>query len=292
MRFVSSGISAVLAIAAAVSAATVPLPARAAESYDNCTGFIDSLPATISSQGTWCLRHDLSTNIIDGNAIIIATNNVTIDCNDFKVGGLAAGAGTTSVGIYAFNRLNLTVRHCNIRGFWYGLIAYGGGHLIEDNGFDANTYAALYVDAAGSTIRSNRVIDTGGSTSFAGFAFGIYAASGVDVLDNTVNGVAPIPNGSGNAMATGIYTESNGEGSVAGNRVRGLAASGTGTTIGIDNSNSGRLVVRDNDVQGNGVAGSIGVYCDNQAMARDNVVAGFATGVQNCLPSGNTVNAN
>ena len=25
----------------------------AAEGYDNCTGFIDSLPATVTTQGTW-----------------------------------------------------------------------------------------------------------------------------------------------------------------------------------------------------------------------------------------------
>ena len=63
-------------------------------------------------------------------------------------------------------------------------------------------------------------------------------------------------------------------------------------SYGIYSSNSGRGVVRDNDVQGNGVAGSIGVYCDNQATARDNVVAGIATGIENCVSSGNTVNSN
>src|SRR5690606_24652633 len=74
-------------------------PARAAQSYDACTGFIDSVPATISTQGVWCLRKDLSTNITSGNAITIATNNVTIDCNDFKLGGLAAGNGSNAFGI-------------------------------------------------------------------------------------------------------------------------------------------------------------------------------------------------
>src|SRR5690606_2774500 len=57
----------------------VPSPARAAETYNTCAGFIDSAPATISKQGVWCLRKNLSTNISSGNAITIATNNVTID---------------------------------------------------------------------------------------------------------------------------------------------------------------------------------------------------------------------
>ncbi len=72
-------------------------PAHAAESYDNCTGFIDSVPATITTQGTWCLRKNLATNITTGNAITIATNNVTIDCNDFKIGGLAAGSASRAI---------------------------------------------------------------------------------------------------------------------------------------------------------------------------------------------------
>ena len=110
----------------------------AAESYDNCTGFIDTLPATISTQGTWCLRKDLGTAVTSGAAIAIATNNVTIDCNDFKLGGLAAGAGTLAYGIRAANRYNTTVRNCNIRGFFFGLQFWGGGHTVEDNRFDVD----------------------------------------------------------------------------------------------------------------------------------------------------------
>ena len=228
MKSCCQALAGIVLLAVALLAPVLSLPAYAAQSYDNCTGFIDSLPATISSQGTWCLRHDLSTAITSGIAITVATNNVTIDCNDFKLGGLAAGTGMGSYGIVAYDQPNLTVRHCNIRGFLGGLVATGGGHRIEDNGFDGNTWVALDVEGAGSTIRGNRVIDTRGSTYIAGDAYGIYAGSGVDVLDNTVNGVASTPNGSGNAWAYGIVTESQGEGSVTGNRVRGVAASGAG----------------------------------------------------------------
>lgn len=268
-------------------------PAHAAQSYDNCTGFIDSLPTTISTQGTWCLRHDLSTAVTSGSAITVTTNNVTIDCNDFKVGGLAAGAGTDAIGIYASSRYNTTIRNCNIRGFLSGIYLYvGGGHLVEHNSLDGNTYVAIYVSGAGSTIRDNRVIDTGASTFTLGGADGIYASYGVDVIGNIVNGVAATPLG-GNVTSYGISTTANGEGSVTGNRVRGLTSSGTGTTYGIYNLNPGRLVIRDNDVQGSGGADSIGVYCtNNQATARDNIIAGFVTGIDSCLSYGNTVNTN
>src|SRR5688500_8114044 len=87
----------------------LPAQALAAESYQNCAGFIDTLPAVITSQGVWCLRKDLSTAMIAGAAIDIQANNVTIDCNDFKVGGLAAGAATNAYGVSTF-ALNATLR--------------------------------------------------------------------------------------------------------------------------------------------------------------------------------------
>jgi len=278
---------------AAIVALALPSLASAAQSYDNCTGFIDSLPATISTQGTWCLRHDVNTAVTSGKAITISTNNVTIDCNDFKIGGLAAGVGTTTNGIFADNRFNATVRRCNVRGFGYGIyFTNGGSHQIENNNLDSNTVMAIYADAPGSTISSNLVIDTGGSSTVLGNAYGVFAANGVDVLGNTINGVAATPS-SGNATSYGIYTLNNGDASVAGNRVRGLTASGTGTTYGVKNITSGHTIVRDNDVQGAGVASSIGVSCSsNQSTARDNVIAGFSTGIDTCVSDGNTVNSN
>jgi hypothetical protein len=44
-------IAAALVLAAAGLSASPA--ARGAESYDNCTGFIDSVPATITTQGVW-----------------------------------------------------------------------------------------------------------------------------------------------------------------------------------------------------------------------------------------------
>jgi parallel beta-helix repeat protein len=267
--------------------------ASAAESYDNCTGFIDSLPATISTQGTWCLSKHLGTNVSGGDAITIATNNVTLDCNHFRIGGLAAGTGTLTNGIRAASRNNITIRNCSIRGFLLGIyFSSGGGHLVENNSLDGNTRYGIYVTSAGSTIRNNTVIDTGGSTASLGVAFGIYAASGVDVLNNTVNGVASTGT---NSDARGIQTDNNGSGSVNGNRVRGLAPTGIGAHHGIYATFSGRSIIRDNDVQGPGpsAAGSIGVRCQNNlATARNNVISGFETGVHNCLNSVNSVNPN
>ncbi|HMB42890.1 MAG TPA: right-handed parallel beta-helix repeat-containing protein, partial [Luteimonas sp.] len=144
--------------------------AHAAQSYDNCVGYITTLPAVITTQGTWCLKQDLATAITSGSAITINNNNVTIDCNDFKLGGLSAGTGTLSSGIYAVSRSNITVRRCNVRGFFIGVNLYAtttGGNLVEDNRLDGNTLEGLSVFGDGSIVRRNVITNTGGSTSIS-----------------------------------------------------------------------------------------------------------------------------
>jgi parallel beta-helix repeat protein len=289
MKHLMTIMAATALLFAASTAAILPAPALAAQSYDNCTGFIDSLPATISKQGTWCLRHDLATNITSGYAISVATNNVTIDCNDFKLGGSAAGVGTGTRGIYANDRLNTTVRRCSIRGFFSGIELSGSSsanNLVEDNRFDGNTSYGLYVDGDNSTIRRNSVNDTGGNNNpgaeNAG-AVGIHASFSADILDNTINGVAP---GWGNAC--GICTSGNAGGSIEGNRIRGLAPPEFGQSFGIFNSNSQQISIRNNVVVGNG--GTIGLICQSSNdRAQNNVLMGFATPIENCRDDGNSL---
>jgi len=263
--------------------------AEAAESYDNCTGFITSLPATITTQGTWCLKQDLSTAITSGIAINIATNNVTIDCNDFKIGGLAAGAGTQTDGIYATLKQNVTIRHCNIRGFSTGVyLGHSGGFVVEDNRFDGNTAYGIYVYGDGSVVRRNQVFDTGGSTGST-YAYGIATYSSVDVLDNTVSGVVATAGAGGQAY--GISSQQNNGGSISGNRVRMILPDGTAYSYGIEFSGtSNRNTIRSNDVTGTSIANSYGLSCvDSSQRAKDNVINGFATGISACSNDGGNV---
>jgi hypothetical protein len=265
-------------------------PAHAAESYDNCTGFIITLPAIISTQGTWCLKQDLTTAIASGDAITISTNNVTIDCNNFKLGGLPAGTGTSAIGIYSLNRQNASVRHCNIRGFYRGIFfnssgGGGGGNVIEDNRFDGNTFVGIDSQGDGSVIRRNHVFDTGGSTVSPNAVYALLAYGSVDVLDNTISGAA-VGAGS-NGSVYGIYTSGNSNGSVRGNRVRGLVKSGTGAEFAIYNFASDRIALHDNDLAGDATAGGIGLICSStNARARDNTINGFATAINGCGDAG------
>lgn len=281
-------ISSAFFLVALVLLAIAPRFARAAESYDNCTGTITSLPAVITTQGTWCVKQDLATAITTGSAITINTNNVTLDCNNFKVGGLGAGLGTTTFGIFSTNRFNITVRHCNVRGFYVGIVmgdttgSSAGGHLIEDNRLDGNTSIGIVVGGDGSAIQHNRVFDTGGATAGTD-ASGIASQGSVDILDNTVSGVVATASSSG--WAYGINAQSNIGGSINGNRVRGLIKDGT-FEYGISASGT-QLNVRDNDLVGSGVVGSIGVACSSATDgARDNQVNHFDTTIATCTDNG------
>jgi hypothetical protein len=124
----------------------------------NCTA-ITSLPAVIAVQGVYCLIGDLTTGMTSGNAIDIQTNNVVLDLNGFKLGGLAAGPGTTTRGIHAADRQNITIRNGTVRGFLYGIAltttGASQGHVVEDIRADQNTYVGMAIDGSGNIVRHN-----------------------------------------------------------------------------------------------------------------------------------------
>src|SRR5688572_4364921 len=101
------------AIAATVLLA--PGAARAAADYDTCTGFIDSLPAVISTPGTWCLRRNLATTITSGAAIEVTTDDVMIDCNGFRIVGTSPTSSAS--GIKGQQVMYGGVRNCSLQGF-------------------------------------------------------------------------------------------------------------------------------------------------------------------------------
>jgi hypothetical protein len=261
-------------------------PARG-ETFHTCAGFIDALPATVSSPGVWCLRKDLSTAITAGTAVTVSANNVTLDCNGFRIGGLAAGTGSNAHGIQASNRQNLVVRNCTLRGFHTGiLVSGGGGHVVADNRLDGNLVYGIQVSALDSLVERNQVFDTGGHTASAN-AFGI--ASNGDIVGNRVSRLqAYLPNGDLHGIqARGAGTQ------VRGNAVSWFTALATGGQVkasygihvlGVDN-----VRVSDNHVSGGTVAGW-GIYATlPRNFCLSNTVGGFATGKihANCQGTGN-----
>jgi hypothetical protein len=187
-------------------------------------------------------------------------------------------------------RQNVTVRHCNLRGFRTGVSLSGGGHVVEDNTIDAMTWQGIHLSGDGSVARRNRVLTTGGSThaSYRAQAVGIATVHNVEVIDNTVDGVAPIGDGGGNGLAIGIHTTSNNDGTLGGNRVRGVSGIGSGVDYGIRNQSSGQVTMVENTLNGSGRTGSVGIACSNgEGVAARNVNTGFVTAMSACYGEGN-----
>lgn len=260
-------------------AALFVTPARAAQSYDNCAGYIDTLPATIATQGVWCLRHDLSTSITTGAAITIAANNVTVDCNDFKIGGLAAGAQSSAKGIVANSRLNGVVRNCNVRGFQYGLFFSGGGHLVEHNRFDQNLFVGIYVIGDNNRVIHNAIYDTGGGVLIPGSAIGVFAEA--DTTDNIVSGVFAV---AATASTTGLHI--GGVGSQAiNNNIRGLTFAGGGYATGID-VYAADITIAENRISSVTATSGRGVFGYAATTCARNVISRFAVPTYDCIDAG------
>jgi len=207
-------------------------PVQAAESYDNCTGVITSLPATLNTQGTWCMQGNLSTAISAGAAITVTANNITIDCNDFKLGGLAAGLSTNAIGISGNNVLNLAVRRCGIRGFLDGIRLSGtaSGALIEHNRFDSNTSSGINIAGSNHQVLFNRIIDTGGRPASVASNGILATASESQITDNSIVGMTATDI---NGHVTGI-TASGGASEISRNYISGLVRPDLGGATGIE----------------------------------------------------------
>lgn len=271
-------------------------PAQGARSFDNCSGYINALPAVITTQGTYCMNKDLSTTLSSGAAVTILTNNVILDCNDYKLGNLGAGVDTHMIGIYSLNRLNHTVRNCNVRGFQNGILlgtepeATGGGHIVEDNRLEASRMLGIAVSGAGSIVRNNRVVDTGEGDPEAGdSAIGISVALGVDVVDNTVDGVTNFRRPTG-AQVRGIYAYVN-EGDIERNTVRNISGTNGGpggANVHFIRANYSSGTIVDNRISGELAESEVAIYCtESLAIARDNIALNTTQGVVTCIDAGN-----
>jgi nitrous oxidase accessory protein NosD len=258
----------------------------AADTAATCKGTIASVPTVITEQGTWCLTADVGTAIASGAAITVQTNNVTIDCNGYKIGGLAAGPSTETSGVLVNGYLNTVVRNCTLRGFRFGLaMVGGGGRLVERNRIEGSTLVGMFVQGDGSLLRDNQVIDTGPST---GHAWGIVTGGAVDVVGNTVSGVYPNA-ASGSFAGYGISIPGNSGSRVEGNILRAVGDGLAGSAAIFIATSSSDVVVKDNELLYSGGGSAFGLFCDgagSQALATGNTMLRYAFPRYGCVDGG------
>jgi hypothetical protein len=237
---------------------------------------IATLPAVITAPGVYCLVADHAVAMASGNAVTIGVDHVTLDCNGFVIDGRPSGTTTQASGIAAVQRNNVTVRGCSVRGFATGirLVETAGaaipfGHLVEDNTIYGAEARGIVVNADHSTVRRNRVLETGYQALNA--EVGIRTLYAVDVEDNAVTGVYNYSNG----VSYGIYAGRNSGGTIRGNRLAFL--SGGSTAIRVVGS-SDLMTIESNFISARAGYARDGIVCSaGTAVARTNIVTGAGT---------------
>ncbi len=263
-------------------------PAAWAETI-NCTP-ITTLPYVITVQGVYCFTGNLATTMGFGNAIEIKTNNVTIDMNGWKLGGLAAGPGTQTIGIFADQRKNITIRNGVIRGFYMGVdlkdaspFTTSQGHLIEDIRADKNLWVGFRIIGRGNTVRRNQIVATGGSTRI-GDSYGvILLGSGARLLNNDISSTTA----SGTGTSRGVWAFSANGAVLEHNRIDNVsAASGAAWGIGIGSSTD--VIVEENRINGVSSSGATdGVYISSSfnVMVSSSHILSADTGIKYAFSS-------
>lgn len=253
-----------------------PMPGRAARSYDTCTAFVSTVPAVIASPGTYCLNANLVTSMASGAAIAINASNVTLDCDDFRVDDLGAGAATTAIGISASNQNYVTIRHCNVGGFQQGIVLADNGsgkgaNLIEDNHLDGNTNVGISSQGTRSIVRRNIVLDTGTTTQHANAIDGIVVDGDSQVVDNVVSGVTS------HGASFGVYgihfSNVEAGGTVNRNRVSNVVPAAGDASYGIFLGGTS-AVARDNSIFGVPQVNNTAIDCSGSHDIVQGTIAG------------------
>jgi hypothetical protein len=159
--------------------------AAARAEVTGCTE-VSSVPFTATAPGIYCLKSSLVASVAAGAAIDVNADDVVVDLNGHA---LEASGPNNALGVRAASNKNVTVRNGTIRGF-AGAVALGSfttptqGHVVEKLRAEGNSAFGIRVQGAGSIVRNNLVIRTGGSK---GGSSGIIAiGSGVHIVDNEV----------------------------------------------------------------------------------------------------------
>lgn len=264
------------------------LAAPAKAEITQCTN-ITTLPTVISTQGVYCLKQDLSTSITSGPAISITANNVTLDCNDWKVGGLAGGIETDASGVSS-TKLNTTIRNCGIRGFNTGIELSGeGGYLVEDNRLDHNTQTGLYLRGDSNIVRRNRITDTGGMPlSSSSYGIYMYRATATLVADNLITNLTVTGNAAGRGSVYGVEMSSSKNNEIARNIIANILPAGDGSAYGTHGSSGWELSsIRDNTaLNPEATKGTAFDGGNDYSICKGNTSRGFTNGMSWCVDAG------
>lgn len=235
------------AFMATFAAAMILCAGAARAETTECTE-ITAIPFVITAQGVYCLKQNFGSPDTDITAIDVQTNNVTIDLNGFKLGNLGAGAATSSTGVRADNRENVTIRNGIIRGFANGVSLTGtssSGHVIEDLIVDKSTAVGLHIAGNGHVVRNNRFVDTDSTPPPVPGFTPVVASTGLAAALVHQSGYQSHA-GTG-VTVNGIYANGLSNSLIENNLISGTTSSG-GEAHSIISVNGGNLKIFDNTI--------------------------------------------
>ena len=291
-----------------LAATALLLPAAASAETFNCTE-ITSLPTTISASGHYCLHQNFVQAFSPQVAIDIEADDVVLDCNDHTIRETAPASNAEGVYVYR-DRSRVTVRHCVIDGFYFGINFIANtlgarGNVIQDNTIVRARETGITVWGSGNLIENNRITEVQGNLVGSN-ATGIKVAgpgnigSGNIIRGNLIANFKPNPP-SGTPYAIGINMSGLQDTVISGNTITGLYAHTGGGTYGIIASGSTGVSVTDNFLASPPLPYSapydggnyFGVYLSGTTLEQatnlcaDNQVGHFNTDVQGCNKFGN-----
>ncbi len=190
---------------------------------------ISSCSQIIDAPGNYTLESDLNSTGGDCITFVSSANGSTLDCNHHNLTTPRSG----NTGIYLSYVGGMTVKNCNINGFYNGIyLDYSRSNNITDNTANSGSGSGIYLhfSSGGNIISGNRMNQNG----FAGISFevannnvfignnassngehGVYLSysSGNNLTDNTANSNSNygfvLVDSSGNTL-TGNNASSNG----------------------------------------------------------------------------------
>ena len=282
-------------------------PARA--DTQACT-VLDTLPATITVPGRYCLEQNFVQAFEFGDAITINADDVVLDCNDHQI--RATSSASNATGISTSNaRRNVEVRNCQLDNFYVGMVFTGGvaepgavGNRIIGNTILRTRQVAMYVIGSANLVEGNRIALSSGNVN--GVVYGIYmyspAAQGVGnvIRGNHISDIKPTPPGDGNTVeAITFFNVRNTE--VSGNVISGMYANTNWGTYGIKGSQTSHNTITGNVVLSPPPLAApldggfyVGILMSGTAeeqatnVCTDNVVGHFNTNVNCGTEVGNT----
>jgi parallel beta-helix repeat protein len=200
------------------------------------------IPKTISTRGSYYLTEDVVT--VDGNAIIVAVDDVTVDLAGFTLVGPDIG---TNYGIYMDGRSNVEIRNGTVRDFYYGIYeasSSGQDHRVIDVRSVSNGQGGIFLLGKCHLVKNCTAGDNGDSAS--GEVYGIYVSSDSTVISNAAHN-------NGLTAASNVYGVYAGEGcTITGNTVFYNGVSADYDVYGIYSSSGS--TVTGNTARNNGIS--------------------------------------